>query len=518
MSDIVEDSARGVFFLFTGNALQVVVLAVYSIVVARLLGANGFGLYSLSFVIPSILAGFVDFGVSQSITRFSAKLKSEGKNQLAANVLKAGFIFELMVGAAMSVVCFIFSNTFATYILKRPEIGLLIKLASPLILLQTVSTAMNSAFIGLDKTQGSAVIMNTQAIVKTILAPIFIVFGFGIFGAVAGHVMGQIIAVVAGSLILYKYYKGLGKSFNANFLADLKTMLSYGFPLYLSALLGLILTQSQNIILAFFVSNVEIGNFSVAVNLSSIVNLLVFPLGALFATFSKVNPNSDELKKFFKLSVKYTALLVIPAAVIVATLSKDLVYTFYGRGFSLAPAFLSFYVLTFLYSGAGSIVLGYLLLGVGETRIIFKSAIVNLLIFLPLASLLTMVYGVLGLIVASLVSGGISLAYSLHLTIKKTKIEIDYNSSIRICFASLLSTIPVSAFLYVSPFSSLFNLAISGSLFLLAYLTIIPFVGAITKTDLEILMQVFSKLRVVWPLIKPVFAYEAKLISAYNWK
>ncbi|MGQ9468429.1 MAG: hypothetical protein ACUVTD_01165 [Nitrososphaerales archaeon] len=67
----------------------------------------------------------------------------------------------------MSIICFIFSDTFATYILNRPKMGFLVKIASFLILFQTVFTALNSSFIGLDKTEGSALIMNAQAIIKT---------------------------------------------------------------------------------------------------------------------------------------------------------------------------------------------------------------------------------------------------------------------------------------------------------------------------------------------------------------
>jgi len=74
--EVAEDSVRGGFFLFAGNASQLVVLAVASIVIARLLGPEDYGLYSLSLVVPSILAGLVDFGIVSALIRFLAKFKS----------------------------------------------------------------------------------------------------------------------------------------------------------------------------------------------------------------------------------------------------------------------------------------------------------------------------------------------------------------------------------------------------------------------------------------------------------
>lgn len=151
LTEIAEDSARGGFFLFTGNALSLMILAVGSIIIARLLGPDNYGLYSLSLVVPSILAGFIDFGISSSLTMFSAKLRAEGKSNLAASVLKSGFLFKLIIGIIMSIICFTFSDTFAAYVLNRPGMGFLVKIASFLILFQTVFTSLNSSFVGLDK-------------------------------------------------------------------------------------------------------------------------------------------------------------------------------------------------------------------------------------------------------------------------------------------------------------------------------------------------------------------------------
>ncbi|MCP8317326.1 MAG: oligosaccharide flippase family protein [archaeon] len=469
---------------------------------------------ALSLVVPSILAGFIDFGISSALIRFSAKLRSEGKDHLAASMLKSGFFFKLVIGIAMSIICFTFSDAFTTYILNRPGMSFLVKTSSFLILFQTVFTALNSSFIGLDRMEGSALIMNAQSIVKTTLSPLLVMLGFSVFGALTGHISGYMVASLAGSLILFKYYRRLGKPSNDSFSSNLKVMLSYGFPLYLSTLLGLFLSQYQTIILAFFTSNFEIGNFSIATNLSTMINVLIFPLGVLFPTFSKVNPNGDELKRVFKLSVKYTALLIIPATVVMTILSKDLVYTLYGYSYDLAPSFLSFYILALLYTGFGSIVLTYLFSGIGETKVVFKWNLINLLIFLLLAPMLTMLYSVPGLIFAFLTSSLLSLAYAIFIAIKRINVNFDLKASLRIYLASFLSAIPIITFLNFSSLNSFFNIIICSSIFLIAYLTFIPLTGAIKESDLENFKLIFKRFKIVWPIIKLGLIYEDKVLNS----
>lgn len=54
LAEIAEDSARGGFFLFTGNALSFAILVICSIIVAKLLEPENYGLFVLSLVVPSI--------------------------------------------------------------------------------------------------------------------------------------------------------------------------------------------------------------------------------------------------------------------------------------------------------------------------------------------------------------------------------------------------------------------------------------------------------------------------------
>jgi O-antigen/teichoic acid export membrane protein len=516
-SDIVESSARGGMFLFVGYFLSLVFLSFGSIVVARLLGPEGNGLYTIVFVVPSLILGFIDPGVGAALTRFTAKFRAEGRNDLAAGVIKRGFLFKFPISSISSLLCFIFSDDLATIVLRRPDIGIFIKISSLMILSQTIFNFLGESFLGLDKMEGNALILDVEALVKSILSPVLIILGFGIIGALAGHIISFMVAGLIGGILLLKFYHRLGKASGEKFISGIRGMISYGFPLYNANLLNTILAQIQILILAFFVSNADIGNFNVAVSLLTLVGVLTYPFSALFPAFSKVKAGSHEHANLFKFSVKYTAILIVPVSLMVAILSKDIIFTLYGRVYNSAPFFLSLYVLTNLYAGLGSVVFSHLFNGAGETRLSFYSTLINFVVLLPFAYILTQSNGVFGLLISILISTTCSFAFSLWAAIKKIRVRIDFSSSFRVYLASFLSSIPTLLLsLYIQFYYRFIGLILYICVFLFLYFTLLPIVGAIEKSDVENIRLLFKSFRIIQPLIRPVLIYEYKLLSIFK--
>jgi O-antigen/teichoic acid export membrane protein len=56
----------------------------------------------------------------------------------------------------------------------------------------------------------------------------------------------------------------------------------------------------------------------------------------------------------FELSVRYTTLLIVPAAILIAVLSKDFTRAIYGAAYSYASTYLTLYMGTFLLACLGT--------------------------------------------------------------------------------------------------------------------------------------------------------------------
>lgn len=153
--------------------------------------------------------------------------------------------------------------------------GYLLKAASLLILFQTINTLCSNLFVGLGKASLAGALATLQAIAKVSI--MILLLGFGIWSAVFGHVFGYIIAAVIGSIItmIITRSKSRGIVNDVHLLRRklLKNLIVYGLPLYGSTILAVIVSQYNNIVLANFSSNAEIGSYTAAINISTIILL-----------------------------------------------------------------------------------------------------------------------------------------------------------------------------------------------------------------------------------------------------
>jgi len=521
VGDIAKASARGTFFLFIGKTSSTIIMAVASILVARLLGPENYGRYTMALIVPSFFVVLSDLGISAALIRFSARFRSEGRYRKVVGLVKAGIIAKLGSSLLLSIVLLLLSQSIATWVLKRPSTGLLVRFTSLYLVGAGVFMTLNSVFIGLDRTENSSLLMNTHAITKAVASPLLIIFGMSAIGAILGAGLGVLLAAGLGvTMLLLRICPSLvsgnlGK--NIGFFQALRLMAPYGIPLYLSSLILSLLPQYQRFTLALFVSDMEIGNYTTAMNFSVLISLITYPIAtSLFPAFSKLSIKEcrDRVEEMFKFSLKYISLLVIPASVVMAVLSKELVYTLYGSQYQLAPSYLALYVLSFLYCGLGMFVVGSFFDGQGDTKITLRINLMNLGLTVPLAFTLTYFFGVPGLIVSFLVSQFLSSTYGLFLVHKKYAVTMDWASSFRTGLASLTSALLVYILITFAPIpTSVLKLAAGGSLFVGSFLVFAPFFGVINKVDIRNLDKLLSGLAPIYPIARRILKLEEKILA-----
>jgi len=522
LTTIAQKAARGGLFLFIGNASSTVILAVGAILVARLLGPFSYGLYMLAVAIPLLLVALADVGMSFALVRLPARLRSEGDHARANRLIKLGFLLKLAISTTASVVCYAGSSVIATIVLNRPELTPFIQLASLMILFQAIYDATNHVFIGQDLMHYSASVQILQATLKGALAPGLVFLGLGITGAIWGYVLALAAAGLTGAILLFtRHVRSSSRTTNPASM-ELHTMLGYGLPLYLAAILSVFLTQYQNLVLAHFASNVEIGNFGASWNFTAFMIILVYPITtAMFPMFSKMDPKNQrsDLARGFALAVKYTSLLMIPASVAVMVFSRDLVYLTFGSGYALAPQYLVLLAALYLLTAISYLVIGNFLSGIADTRTVLKMSVVTLAVYLPLGPVLAMLWGPFGLLIAYILSIATSTVYGLRQTSVKHDARPDLRGSGRIILAAFGAAVPtVGLILLDGAGVGVVNLIVGGFLYLLVYLTLAPILGAVEKQDILNLRTLLGGTRIVAVLVNPVFDYESKLLSVVKRK
>jgi O-antigen/teichoic acid export membrane protein len=265
--------------------------------------------------------------------------------------------------------------------------------------------------------------------------------------------------------------------------------------------------------MSLFASNSELANFQLTTYFTSLTTILVFPFQSLFPSFAQLSSDYKKLKQFFQISTKYTAIIIIPVTIAISIMSEELVLTFFGSDYQLASGFLSLYILPNLYSGIGLMVFPHLLRGVGKTKIIMISNVINAIIFFPLAPFLFSYLGIYGLIVAHIVSKSITNIYKILVVAKEVKVIPNFQAAIRIYIAAFLAIVLPLIFLNLSNFNSVLNLLIASSTFLFSYLVLLPVTKGINLQDVDTFDALISRNKILNRLITPLLYLETKIIK-----
>ena len=161
----------------------------------------------------------------------------------------------------------------------------------------------------------------------------------------------------------------------------LKTLINFGLPISISAIIGGTLAQLYNYLLALFVTTDLIGNYGASLNFGVIITFFTIPIqSSLLPLFSKFKRDDPRLQSVFRLCVKYTAMITLPLTLLIIALSSPISYLVYGASYSYVPLFLSLYLLSYVFEGLGGITLSNLILGLGETRVVVYTSLITLAI------------------------------------------------------------------------------------------------------------------------------------------
>jgi O-antigen/teichoic acid export membrane protein len=334
-----------------------------------------------------------------------------------------------------------------------------------------------------------------------------VLLGFGTLGAVTGFTTASLIAGLAGILLMWTMYKSLPKPTNSKLeiMATIKTMLKYGLPVSIGTILSGFLTVFLSYILAFYVTNnVTIGNYNLAINFSVLITFFATPVTTmLFPAFSKLDYKKDNetLKNVFQYSVKYAALIVVPVTAMIIALAQPAIGTIYQNRYAEAPLFLALFSITYLYTAFGNLSIGNLINGQGYTKFNMKLSLLTVAIGFPMGFLLISHFGVIGLIVTTLTVSLPSLFISLRFIKKHFGVSVDWASSAKILFSSIITAILTYILISQLAFSNPIRLVIGVIAFVVIFIAATLVTRSINTTDLYTLREIIN---VLGPLRKPL--------------
>ncbi|MHA2347246.1 MAG: oligosaccharide flippase family protein, partial [Candidatus Hodarchaeales archaeon] len=369
ISEEAAISVKGSLALFFGNSIALVVNAASSILVASMLTPSEYGLFTLSLVLPTFFKLFTDWGVDQALIRNIARERSQSITGNIKDIIWTGLGFKFLVSGTLSLVLYLFADVFTTFVLKRPDIGEFVRLASLLVFSQTIYTTAISILTGFEKMDKRAHLNIIHALGKGILSPLFVYMGYGVNGVVLGLLLGSIFPSLIGLWLIIQVSRNLTSTKIK--IGRIWTTLDYGAPLFIGNVITGIAIQFRGFLLSWFVPDDVIGNFGVAswFNTFTIISISSFGV-ALFPTFSKHDIQTKPIKTtlIFQSSIRYMTMFFIPSILLLISVSRPIISFLFGGKYPLVSFYLSLLLIPSLFIGVGSNSIFRFLNSQGDTR------------------------------------------------------------------------------------------------------------------------------------------------------
>jgi len=325
--------AKGAGFYFAGFAISKVLSYLYRVLVARGLGPEAFGVFSIGVSIVGILTVFAAFGLYQGIMHFVARHNALGKDENARGVIRFALKVQLILSIVLAIALFFSSDWLAVTFFHNPELTSVLQLFSISLPFFTLTSSLMIVTVAFKKIEYKILIRNVlENVAKVGFTGILLLLGFGLFGAVVGIVLSIITAFV---LSLYFVQKKVFPIFGSGLkhYNDMKDVLSYSWPLLAIGFFSVLLSSIDIIMLGHLSQAYDAGIYGVATPTANLLLVAPFAFGSLFLpiiTGLYAQKKMAEMQKMFKIVTRWIFSLIFPVFLFTVLFSRGILAVLFG--------------------------------------------------------------------------------------------------------------------------------------------------------------------------------------------
>jgi len=413
---------------FAGKAIAAFFSLAFVPFYIKLMGVEVYGLIGIFMSLSAILS-LLDLGLSTTLSRELSRLNSQNENLAQSrNLVRTFEIVYWAGGLFIGLIVYILAPIISHYWLSTSHID--VRLIEKAIMIMGLSIALQwpgsiytGGLMGLQRQIGVNVIKSVMTMIQhggAVLLLIYIspsILLFFVWQSVAGFT-----ATIALGVWLWKCLppSDVSPSFDVQLLIKNRRFASGMTGI---AIVTVLLTQADKVILGRMLSLESFGNYVLAFNVANALQNLVTPIfSAVYPKFTQLVAEGDEkrLSDFYHLSCQFLSVVVLPVAICIAAFSREILEVWLGYTTvveKVAP------VLTLLVLGTALNALMTLPYGMqlayGNTRLALITNLIAISIVIPLMIVLIHFYEGVGAAWAWIILNVGYLIFSIPIMHKK---------------------------------------------------------------------------------------------------
>lgn len=416
---VQQKIAKETTISFLGMGFGNAVRYLFTVVLARFVGIEYLGIYSLATSVTRIGEVFGIAGLQSGVMRYVSRLDKKDEIDEIKQRIRSGLMLGLIFSIIIMVLQLALSDWLTIEIFQGSELlKRVIVISAFSIPFATVLTISAFATQGYKLLKYKVTVMN---IVQPIVMLSCALFCLNIISKDSTIIYPLLVsAIISAFVCLYFIIKLVGIKLKELFIGKLdKELLLFSYPLMFVAILGTLMHWMDIIMLGYFTDTTTVGLYHPATRSAGLLRTVLVAFMGIFAPMmAKLHRDSDitEMGKLYKLIVRWIISLSIPIAIIMVMFSKKIMLLFGGSYLVASNALALLTIAAFVQTifGGG----GHTLTMTGFTKINMVNSITTVLINVALNIIWIPMYGIMGAAYATLVSmtvlGGLRLLEVQH--------------------------------------------------------------------------------------------------------
>jgi O-antigen/teichoic acid export membrane protein len=397
--------ARGSGELAAGNFFEFAARFAIAFILARSLGAGGYGLYVLAISAATLFSGISLLGLDDAMTRYVAIASGRRDAPAVRGTVQVGLAAATASGVLFGAVLYAGADPIATGLFNEPQLARLLQLVALAVPFLSVSNVLAGTARGFRRMDIAALSENVvQSVVRLGLLTVFFLLS-GLSTATAVVVFG--ISDVAATVTMVTL---LGRQFplapqGQPVRRDVKGVFRFALPLWFSGMLRRFRGNLVALLLGATGPAANVGVFAVVNKINLVGHVWVLSIFmAVKPTMAQLHDRGDRagLARVYTSTTRWSLSLGLPFVIAMVLYREPILATF-GTSFSAGSTALVILAMAEL-ANAGTGTCQSMIDMTGHTRLKVANAVLWTGLLIGSASLLIPRWGVVGAATASLIA------------------------------------------------------------------------------------------------------------------
>ena len=406
--------AKNTVWLFISNFGGRLLKAVVIIYAARVLGAADYGIFSYAVTLAGFVTLFMDPGVNGVLIRDIARASQKEKEVLFSNLF---FLKAILLAIGVSVVIFI-APSFSTL----PGAKALLPIVAFILTFDTLREFFVSLLRGIERMEWEAGIFILTNLGIVIFGFIFIMNTPTAASLGWGYAIGTALGSFAAIFVVRRQISIQTSSISRKTIAPI---LSAAWPFAITGALGMLLTNTDILIISWMQSASAVGIYSAVIRVIQVLYLLpgILQLSTIPLFARLANKDDQKLRDGLERTLGLVFLISIPISIGGVIVGTSLMNFIFGSAFSGGGLSFKILMVSMLVDYPGTIIAATIFTYGHQKSLIVSSAIGGIsnvifdLLFIPH-------FGIAGSAVATLIAQILSNSYLWYVMKKINYFEV----------------------------------------------------------------------------------------------